>query len=792
MEYQFEKARPVWGKTCNGTWNQFNGFYTQLRDCGDDCALLRVAARSVYRLYVNGTFVCHGPARCAKGYARVDEVRIRLLPETDIAIETASYDTPNKYCNDNTLEPGMLTAEIISEDGRILAATGYDFSVTELSFRRGMTETMSHSRGILEWQELDASLLEWRRGKANFKEPVLVKEAMTFLRRRSPYPDYHEIGIHRFSGICDLVKSGKSEPGFISRLSREVNPDWYRLLSDNDQFLAKARSYTDAPFSGSLEMLGQGEVSVCPDTDTWALTYELDRSEIGFIEFRIRMEEQCTILLLNSDHLDVYGNLRINTYMTRYDLGPGEYSLMTWEPKLVRYVRFMFRTTGKVTLSGVRLIDYSTPERERTFFSCSDGDLNRIYEAAKRTLRLSTLDIFMDCPQRERGGWLCDSYFSARAMQYLFGDSSVEKDFLENFLLTDPSILWKGFFPEVYPGSKKDESDPGFINWSFWLIAELYDYVTRTGDVEFANRHRKRVESFMEGMLSLRGASGLLETDRSLFTDWSIANRECCIGPINIPNNCLTVKILMQMAELYNVKMWKTTAEEMRRVILTLSSEHGVFGGNGDAAEWVALDSGRKELRRRDIATEGGAALELWSGFHLSDDNYRKLFMLTMGPCPCFRSNPNIGKANQFIGLMIRFDVLAMLGEKETLIRELRNVYLEELRLGSGTFFENINAFSGCHGFNGMAGAYLMSEILGFKKIDDGNKEITISPFPGNLRWARGAVWTSDGPAFLSFSSDEILHHLDVRITVPKGWKVTWKPDFYVKGWRLTLNGEII
>ena len=211
----------------------------------------------------------------------------------------------------------------------------------------------------------------------------------------------------------------------------------------------------------------------------------------------------------------------------------------------------------------------------------------------------------------------------------------------------------------------------------------------------------------MEGMLSLRGASGLLETDRSLFTDWSIANRECCIGPINIPNNCLTVKILMQMAELYNVKMWKTTAEEMRRVILTLSSEHGVFGGNGDAAEWVALDSGRKELRRRDIATEGGAALELWSGFHLSDDNYRKLFMLTMGPCPCFRSNPNIGKANQFIGLMIRFDVLAMLGEKETLIRELRNVYLEELRLGSGTFFENINAFSGCHGFNGMAGAYL-------------------------------------------------------------------------------------
>ena len=47
--------------------------------------------------------------------------------------------------------------------------------------------------------------------------------------------------------------------------------------------------------------------------------------------------------------------------------------------------------------------------------AAATGKLNRIYNGARRTLRLSTLDIFMDCPQRERGGWLCDSHFAAQA-----------------------------------------------------------------------------------------------------------------------------------------------------------------------------------------------------------------------------------------------------------------------------------------------------------------------------------------------------------------------------------------
>ena len=132
----------------------------------------------------------------------------------------------------------------------------------------------------------------------------------------------------------------------------------------------------------------------------------------------------------------------------------------------------------------------------------------------------------MDCPQRERGGWLCDSQFNGPASWLMFGDLTVEHDFLENFLLTDPDEKLEEFFPEVYPGVHKSPEEVGITNWSFWLVTELYDYYQRSGDREFIDKYACRIERFIEGMLTLRGESGLLENLPNAFVDWSISNKE--------------------------------------------------------------------------------------------------------------------------------------------------------------------------------------------------------------------------------------------------------------------------
>lgn len=107
-----------------------------------------------------------------------------------------------------------------------------------------------------------------------------------------------------------------------------------------------------------------------------------------------------------------------------------------------------------------------------------------------------------------------------------------------------------------------------------------------------------------------------------------------------------------------------------------------------------------------------------------------------MGYSPVFRPNPNIGKSNLFIGLMIRFFVLEKIGRTKELVRELKNLYLPELKDGSGTFFENYNGMSGCHGFNGVAAAMLLNRVLGLGEPRLSDHTIEISPAPGELLWA--------------------------------------------------------
>lgn len=91
----------------------------------------------------------------------------------------------------------------------------------------------------------------------------------------------------------------------------------------------------------------------------------------------------------------------------------------------------------------------------------ADEKLEKIYRAALNTFAYNCVDIFMDCPSRERAGWLCDGYFTGRVEHLLTGENRTEHDFLENFLLPKKfERLPKGMLPMCYPS---DHPDGNFI-----------------------------------------------------------------------------------------------------------------------------------------------------------------------------------------------------------------------------------------------------------------------------------------------------------------------------------------
>ncbi len=787
--YVFKKAQAIWGENLINEWNQFLGFFTEIRLDQEQQITIAIAARSYYRLYINGEVQASGPARTAHGYCRVDEINLRLSGDVKIAVQVVALDKPEKYSNDCTLEPGLFACEVTGSAGEVFVATGDgSWKYQELFSRRSLVELMSHSRGIVEWYDLEESSFDWRRGIGSFAPPVLVEETVKFLPRHAPYASYRPIPMETIENISDVAPTD-SEAGLIITITKILNGTFYKMIPEENTFLESLKQEKDVAFTGKYEILEEPAatgktITITPGTAPASVTFGRDKSELGFIDFNITVTDDCCVDVINSDHLHFTGAFKSNTYVTRYCLKPGSYHLTSFEPKLTRYIKMILRTTGKVTMSYPVLLDDSYPDNHDCFFSCNDGELNAIYEASRRTLRFNTLDIFMDCPERERGGWLCDSQFSSQSAWQMFGDLSVERDFIENFMLTDGTRKWNGFFPEVYPGSKPDDETVGIMTWSFWLITELYEFYHRSGDRDFIDACQERVSCFIHGLLSLRGDSGLLEGLTDQFVDWSLSNKKFCLRPINIPNNCLAVCLLEKMAELYDKPEWKKNADEMRAIIETMGGQHTFLGGNGDSA---TFENG--QLRRGDCLTEAGAAYEIWSGFHLEDKAYINGFVNTMGYAPKYRSNPNYGKANIFIGLIVRFDVLARLGKIDTLVKELKDIYLAELRDGSGTFFENYNAFSGCHGANGLIGTLLTNKVLGLGQPSELTKTVKIAPNPCGLNWARGAAKCSGGMIFMNYKADNEEHIIDIILQLPEGWSYELEIPFELCGWKVLLNG---
>lgn len=95
----FKRAAAVWPAGLAGEMNVRVSFHARLEGRRDSLLVTRVAAASAYRVWIDGRFVAHGPARAAHGYARVDEWKVRLerTGAIDVVIEVTDYGVPT-FC----------------------------------------------------------------------------------------------------------------------------------------------------------------------------------------------------------------------------------------------------------------------------------------------------------------------------------------------------------------------------------------------------------------------------------------------------------------------------------------------------------------------------------------------------------------------------------------------------------------------------------------------------------------------------------------------------------------------
>jgi alpha-L-rhamnosidase len=436
--------------------------------------------------------------------------------------------------------------------------------------------------------------------------------------------------------------------------------------------------------------------------------------------------------------------------------------LETFEPYTLRYGKVLV-LEGALTLQDFYLRRYENTDTERATFSAPDDRLMTLFEAGRSTFAQNATDVFMDCPSRERAGWLCDSFFTSRVAQDLNGHTEVEQNFFENLALPESfAHLPKGMWPMCYPS---DHYDGVFIpNWALWGVVQLGDYHKRSGDQATIDAMEKRVFDLFKYFKPFENEDGLLEKlDSWVFVEWSKANE--WVQDVNYPSNMLYAGALDTAAELFDRPELAEKAAKIRKIVADQSFNGTFFVDNALRKDGkLEVTENMSEVCQYFAFFFGLATPEthpeLWA--KLRDE---------FGPKRVERGlYPEVAPANSFIGNMLRVEILSKAGRTQQILDESID-YLMYMAERTGTLWENTGDYASLnHGFASHICHTLYRDVLGIYAIDPVKKEVTLRFTDLDLPSCSGTIPVGDEVISLEWTrdGDTIAYQLELpdRYTV--------------------------
>lgn len=686
--YKFESAKPIWESGKTKVLHHPMRFTASVPACRS--AILRISGYTGYQVFLNGNFVCYGPARAGHGFYRVDEVDISSYltnAENDLTVLATGY-----YCTSFAWlkQPSFLCAEIVADGKVILPTGGNGWHLFRYSEKQRKIQRYSYQRPFGEAYDL-------RSAEPSEEVPAEICEEKRFLARSVPYEDYPFLPVLRGIEVGD-VRHIPAESLYMDRaIVLPEDPD-----AHFDGFRLSEMECPPIHAAQSLQPVPDGKVTSLPqrlESDRYLLL-EMERNSTGFLSLDITCHTDADVYL-TFDEILTDGQVNFTrlscSNVVLYRLRGGErYQLLSAEPYTLKYLNVLV-CGGAVTLHAVGMRELAFPySRIRRSWNRDrvDAEMESVYRAALETFRQNVTDIYMDCPSRERAGWLCDSFFTGRVERLLTGESLVERAFLSNFSMAGsyPNVS-DGMLPMCYP-SDFDQPDTGIPNWAMWFLLELKEYAERSGDMALAADLRPKMEALLGYFRRFENADGLLERLPGwVFVEWSHCND--LTQDINYPTNMLYYRFKQTMAELYGMQELYGEAERLREMIRKKSRtelffcDNSVYGADGAAH----LSGELTETCQYYAFFTGVATPE-------EDGQLWKVMLEDFGPkrekSGAWRE---VAKSNAFIGNYLRLALLSRTGRLAELEADIRG-YFSCMAERTGTLWENDRTNASCdHGF---------------------------------------------------------------------------------------------
>ena len=391
-----------------------------------------ISADDYYKLYVNGKFVCQGPA---PGYPfhyyynKVDITEYVAAGENLIAVHTYYQGLINRVWVSGDDRHGLILD--VEQDGEVIVSSDEGFLCAR------------HS---------------------GFEELGTTGYATQFLER--------------YVGGSDCEGFEKTE------------------FDDSGWEPAKKRSVTDYQLfeQPSLMLVFEKIIPVKEEWDAQGVTLDFGKIYVGSLQAAAQRQENAgetpAVEMLFGQELwedgSVRWHLRCNCdYREEWIPAAGESVLNQFDYKSFRYVRINIPT-------GIAVKDICLIARHYPFALCTkakekeaslvDKDLKSIWDLCINTLHYGVQEVIQDCMEREKGNYLGDGCYTALTYYALTQDASVLKKLMDDSMRS--SFINGGLMTCAACSFMQEIAEYPLMAYHM-----LYRYYEMSGDLDYLQQH---------------------------------------------------------------------------------------------------------------------------------------------------------------------------------------------------------------------------------------------------------------------------------------------------------------
>ena len=344
-----------------------------------ESAVLRVTADDHYKLYVNGEFVCEGPAPAypwSYFYNEIDVTQYLKKGKNVIALHTYYQGLINRTWISGDLRQ-MLWMQ--------LSVDGSDVLVSDTSFRCALHSGFTPC-GVFGYDTAYGERYDSRSPEKDFM-----------------LPEFDDSG-------------------------------WgYAAVSKNaDHKLVK---------QPTVPLVYEKIAPVIRKTQNNTVFLDFGREAVGYLCAKAKGGSGDTVVMRFGEELEANGavryKLRCNcNYQEEWVLSGEEDTLNEYDFKAFRYCEIDLPTGA--TLTDVYLNARLYPYEEKAVYETENEDLKKVLRLCLDTVKYGMQEGFYDCPTREKGSYLGDISIAGRAHAVATGDTTMMKKAVTLFCDTAP------------------------------------------------------------------------------------------------------------------------------------------------------------------------------------------------------------------------------------------------------------------------------------------------------------------------------------------------------------------